>query len=102
MGALFTSRTDYKIRYASDQPRNELNVSDAFETKAIGQFREDDGVLECFGFDTFDDGSEYFRYVVPLRMEDSCQDCHGSPAGEMDVTNHPKEGMTEGLSLIHI
>lgn len=96
VGALFTSRTDYKIRYASDQPRNELNVSDAFETKAIGQFREDDGVLECFGFDTFDDGSEYFRYVVPLRMEDSCQDCHGSPAGEMDVTNHPKEGMTEG------
>lgn len=96
IGALFTSRTDYVIRYASDRPRNEVNVSDEFENEAIEEFRSDSGVIEHYGFGNLANGSEYFRYVIPLRMEDGCEDCHGNPEGEIDVTNHPKEGLEEG------
>jgi Protein of unknown function (DUF3365) len=37
-------------------------------------------------------GHPAFRMMVPEYYAQSCLSCHGSPKGEMDITNYPKEG----------
>lgn len=34
--------------------------------------------------------------MVPVRMQEPCLQCHGGPAGELDITGHPKEGYRLG------
>ena len=31
-----------------------------------------------------------------IYLTDSCLECHGAPAGELDVTGFPKEGLSAG------
>lgn len=38
------------------------------------------------------DGREAFRVMVPEYYGQGCLACHGSPAGELDITGYPKEG----------
>ena len=96
VGALFTDRTDYVIRYVSDMPRNEQNRADEFEEKAIAAFRQNGNLINYASFGTIDNGEEYYRFMVPLKMTSGCEECHGNPAGEVDVTGFPKEGMKTG------
>lgn len=96
VGALFTNRTDYVIRYVSDHPRNPKNSPDDFESGAIGEFHSNPDMIEYASFGTMADGEDYYRYSVPLRMQSACADCHGSPVGEIDVTGFPKEGLENG------
>lgn len=95
VGALFSHRTDYVIRYVSDNPRNPKNAPDAFETEAIGEFRSNTNLGEYYSFGTMNDES-YYRYSVPLKMQSACAECHGDPVGEIDVTGFPKEGLQSG------
>ncbi|WP_172327635.1 DUF3365 domain-containing protein [Mangrovicoccus sp. HB161399] len=37
-----------------------------------------------------------FRMLIPEYYSESCLACHGSPAGETDVTGFPKEGKAAG------
>jgi Protein of unknown function (DUF3365) len=37
-------------------------------------------------------GRQVFRVMVPEYYGEGCLACHGSPAGEVDVTGYPKEG----------
>lgn len=83
VGALFSHRTDYVIRYVSDNPRNPKNAPDAFETEAIGEFRSNTNLGEYYSFGTMNDES-YYRYSVPLKMQSACAECHGDPVGEID------------------
>ena len=96
VGALFTNRTDYVIRYVSDQPRNPKNSPDAFEADAIEEFKSNPTMIEYASCGVMADDMDYYRYSVPLRMQSSCADCHGSPVGEVDVTGFPKEGLENG------
>jgi hypothetical protein len=41
-------------------------------------------------------GRPAFRMLIPEYYSASCLTCHGTPAGEMDVTGYPKEGGAEG------
>ena len=41
-------------------------------------------------------GRPAFRFLVPEYYRASCLSCHGTPAGEMDITGYPKEGGKEG------
>ncbi|MEC4272032.1 DUF3365 domain-containing protein [Adlercreutzia sp. R25] len=96
VGALFTNRTDYVIRYVSEYPRNPKNSPDSFESGAINEFKGNPEMIEYASFGTMPDGEDYYRYSVPLRMQSACADCHGSPVGEIDVTGFPKEGLKDG------
>lgn len=96
VGALFSSRTDYVIRYVSDTPRNPQNEADELEAEALQAFRNDDSLGEYTSYGTMKGDVPYYRYVIPLRMETSCEPCHGFPAGETDETGFPKEGMEKG------
>lgn len=96
VGALFTDRTDYIIRYVSDAPRNPRNQADSLEEEAIRAFRGNANLARYSLFGQMREGEEYYRYMVPLKMNSSCADCHGDPAGEMDVTGFAKEGLQDG------
>ncbi len=91
VGSLLSKRTDYTIRYTSDAPRNLGHTSDAFEAEALAAFRADPALQEYAAIGEFG-GERSHRYAVPLVMGEECVECHGSPAGEIDVTGYPREG----------
>jgi signal transduction histidine kinase len=89
----FSRDTDYIIRYVSTTPRKKNAYPDEFENEAFTTFTK--GQVEFYGIVEFEE-EEVFRYVTPIRVEESCLRCHGEPAGEMDMTGFPKEGLKEG------
>ncbi len=51
----------------------------------------DSSLKEYYEIDEYE-GKEVFRYSAPMKIEKTCLECHGKPAGEIDVTGHSKEG----------
>ena len=84
-----TSQDLYRFRLASLNPLNPENSPDAFEKKALNQFRKD-GLLEAFRL-YHRDGKQYFQYVVPLYLEKSCLGCH---QGQEDTANAIRGGLS--------
>ena len=93
VGALFSKGSDYTIRYTNFNPRNLQDEPDAFETKALEKFNADAAATEHYGVTDFQ-GVERFRYAQALEVDKSCLECHGEPAGEIDITGKAKEGWT--------
>ena len=93
VGRLFSAGSDYAIRYTNFNPRSEQDIPDDFETKALDAFYADRSVKEYYGVASFD-GEDRFRYLQALEVNNSCLECHGEPAGEIDITGHAKEGWT--------
>lgn len=91
----FTDASDYVTRYVSTAPRNSEDMADDFEREAIAAF-EDDRTLGAY-YATFNYGERpVFRYTEPMEVTELCLRCHGGPAGEIDVTGFPKEGLELG------
>ena len=95
VGAFFSRDTDYSVHYVSDTPRNVADTPDDFEQAAIDAFRSDMAPSECYGY-AETDGRRVFRYIEPMVLEASCLSCHGEPAGEIDLSGYPREGLPEG------
>ena len=95
VGAYFSRDTDYTVRYVSDTPRNIADEPDAFEQAAIDAFRADPNLAEYYEFADID-GQRVFRYAEPMALVESCLSCHGEPAGEIDLSGYPREGLPEG------
>ncbi len=91
IGKLFERKTGYVIRYTNFNPRNKADVPDEFESQALALFQEDAISTEFYDFIDYK-GENSFRYVAPLRIDETCLECHGEPAGELDVLGYPKEG----------
>ena len=92
VGALFSKDNDYTIRYTNFNPRSIQDKPDDFEAAALTAFNESD-VREYYGRAELD-GQERFRYLQALAVDESCLECHGEPAGEIDITGKAKEGWT--------
>jgi len=104
IGMFFAEMTDYHIKPTNVEYRNAQNAPDDFELKALQKFEADPELEEYWSTAIIGD-REVFRYMAPLKIEESCLSCHGEPKGELDVTNYPKEGFRVGdsggaLSLI--
>ena len=76
-------------------PRNEADIPDDYEAAALTAFHDDRSLPDYYGFTEFE-GEQVFRYLAPMTIEEACLQCHGEPAGELDVTGYPKEGWTMG------
>ena len=97
VSTLFTSDTDYIIRFTGEIPRQNANAPDAFEQEAFDAFRSNPGLASYSGVRTDEEtGQRVFRYTEPLYVTESCLECHGEPAGEIDQYGYPKEGMKVG------
>ncbi|MDR2869105.1 MAG: DUF3365 domain-containing protein [Deferribacteraceae bacterium] len=95
IGKLFGLKTDYIIRYVNNKPRNPDDVADAFESAAIARFLADRDLQEAYELADYAD-KPTFRYVVPMKIDQTCLECHGEPAGEKDVLGYAKEGLEIG------
>lgn len=93
---LFTSETDYSIRFTNDTPRQAANAPDAFEQEALTAFNADPDRKAFWRVVDAGDGTRVFRYTEPLYVTESCLECHGDPVGELDQYGYPKEGMQVG------
>lgn len=93
---LFTTETDYSIRFTNDTPRQAANAPDEFEQEALAAFNADPERKAFWRVVDAGDGTRVFRYTEPLYVTESCLECHGDPVGELDQYGHPKEGMQVG------
>lgn len=106
VGAIFSAGNNYAIRYTNFEPRRAQDKPDAFEAEALTLFNAEKDVTEFYRImdgaadedervrTAADDGAAQFRYVQALRVNESCLECHGEPAGEIDITGFAKEGWT--------
>ena len=95
IGEIFNEKTEYAFKQTRLEPRNPANMPDLFEVEKINLLMEKPGQEYLWAEDELD-GTRVFRYLVPLYAEDACLDCHGSPAGEPDVSGYLREGLEEG------
>lgn len=95
IGKLFGKKTGYVIRYTNFNPRNKDDTPDEFEAQALNQFFADEEITEYYDVTQYQ-GQNSFRYLAPMRIDNTCLECHGEPAGELDVLNYPKEGWKIG------
>lgn len=74
--------------------RNRKSRPDEWETQVITQnlLSPDWQTGAVFSSLTETEGRPAFRVMVPEYYSEGCLACHGSPAGEVDVTGYPKEG----------
>jgi Protein of unknown function (DUF3365). len=93
---LFTTETDYSIRFTNDTPRQAANAPDAFEQEALAAFNADPDRKAFWRVVDAGDGTRVFRYTEPLYVTESCLECHGDPVGKLDQYGYPKEGMQVG------
>ncbi len=90
---IFTNRSgDFTIHYTNLTTRKIDDVPDAFETEAMQALLDEPQRGSYYGLVEEDDGTSIFRYVEPLYYKESCLECHGDPAGELDMMGYPKEG----------
>lgn len=95
VAVLFGKRTDDRIHFTKLEPRNIYNRPDEFEEKALQAFKADKKLEEYYAFTTYDEANA-FRYVSVMKVTKDCIECHGHPAGEIDITGYPKEGWSIG------
>lgn len=78
--------------------RNRKARPDAFEAAAIRDYLEaaDWPKGQIYSATVEEAGKRRARVMVPEYYAPSCLTCHGSPAGELDITGYPKEGAHEG------
>ena len=93
-----SSEARVKVTAPKDLVRNRMARPDGWENQVIEEkFRKGDWPIgEAFYEQTTVDGKPAFRMLIPEYYSDSCLACHGSPAGETDVTGFPKEGGSLG------
>jgi two-component system, NarL family, sensor histidine kinase BarA len=95
VGTILYDMSGTTVKQTRFQVRRPENAPDAFEWEAMTRFSEDPQLSE-FSRRVEEDGEPYFRYAVPLTMQEECLACHGDPPGELDIAGFPKEGYREG------
>ncbi len=84
------------VHYTNWETRNPNDAPDAFEKQALAAMRENPKRVWEY-YDVVDiEGEKVFRYLASLTVTESCLDCHGEPAGDLDKTGFVKEGWKLG------
>ena len=96
IGRMVTTESNYVIHFTNIQTRRPTDSPDAFELEALQAIAADPGLKEYYGVATDSQGRQVFRYVEPLYYGESCLECHGDPAGELDQLGYEKEGKQVG------
>ncbi|MFQ5498971.1 MAG: DUF3365 domain-containing protein [Candidatus Zixiibacteriota bacterium] len=91
----YANAQNFEFKTPSLSPRNPDNAADDFEREALLAFEKDASLAEYSTRQNIG-GKEYYRFAVPVRVEEGCLECHGFPVGEKDPFGYAKEGMHVG------
>ncbi len=93
----FFKKSGIKLKQTTLRYRNPDNAPDKFETKALKMFLNP-SYPEGKGYGEVVSKEEkpYYRYMLPIYVEESCLKCHGESDGKADPTGHMKEGYKVG------
>lgn len=76
----FSQTTIFKMKQTSIKYRNSANKPDAWEIQQLERFERDPVLKDTSEITKLENGSEVFRLMVPLKIEEACLKCHGDPA----------------------
>ncbi|ACM20373.1 cytochrome c, 1 heme-binding site [Geotalea daltonii FRC-32] len=95
-GDKFLKKTGITVKQTSLKYRNPANKPDKFETDVLKKFENGWVRSKTYSEQTTSGGKKTFRYLAPVYITQMCLTCHGSPAGDMDISGRKKEGYKEG------
>lgn len=78
-------RSGVAFNNVSDRPRNPRNRADAVEMQAIARFRAEPALEKLVLPFEAAAREPYYLYARPIRVEESCLDCHGRPETAPEV-----------------
>jgi len=90
----FSAKTGIRLKQTTLQPRNPKNAPDMYETAVLRRL-----LTQPSQFVTISEvpkGDNRLRLLIPIYYAHDCLQCHGGPAGELDISGFPKEGAQEG------
>jgi hypothetical protein len=91
--ARFSSQSHVKLKQTSLNPRNPDNAPDDYEQAVLQRLLIQPSQSVTINQVT-DEGM--LRVLTPIYYTKDCLTCHGSPAGQIDISGYPKEGAEEG------
>lgn len=95
VGAVLQKRSDIQVKQTSTHFRATYNKPDEYETAVLKKFTSG-AKDQVHTEEVTSGGKKILRHMVPLYIAQSCLNCHGDPAGSVDVSGHKREGYKEG------
>ncbi len=97
----FSQTTIFKMKQTSIKYRNPANKPDAWEIQQLERFERDPALKDLSEIAKLENGTEVFRLMVPLKIEEACLKCHGDPATSptgdgKDLAGRPMENYKQG------
>lgn len=97
VASIFTKNNDgFVVHYTNLSTRKPDDSPDDFERLALEELQTNPDLGAYYALTEDASGAVVFRYIEPLYIQESCLDCHGEPAGEIDEMGYPKEGKKVG------
>ncbi len=75
----FSQTTIFKMKQTSIKYRNSANKPDAWEVQQLERFEREPDLADTSEIAKLENGTEVFRLMVPLKIEEACLKCHGDP-----------------------
>lgn len=88
---IFNINQGYSFKWTTFKVRSPVNTPDPFEVNVMKEFAQNPNLKEFTGIETVN-RQKVYRYMQPLYYEQQCLQCHGEPAGAIDISGFPKEG----------
>lgn len=92
--ARFSAKSPVRLKQTALHARNEKNTPDPYEAAVLGRLASQ--ASHTASVSEVTDGGKTLRVLTPIYYTKDCLQCHGSPAGELDISGYPKEGAREG------
>ena len=93
----FSSKSQIILKQVALHPRNPKNTPDVYEEKMLSLWINQSGRVQPHSeYIEAAETGKFFRMMVPLYYEKACLECHGTPAGMLDISGYPREGSREG------
>lgn len=89
--------TDIKVSFASEHPTNKSNyINDDFQKKSLDYFKQNPKASDYSEITNKDNGVLQFRFSVPIKMNESCVNCHNQKSDtKNDWTTKELDGIQE-------
>ena len=90
----FSASSGIGLKQTTLQPRNPKNAPDAYEATVLRRLLTQPS--QSVTISEMPEGNNTLRLLIPIYYENECLQCHGEPAGQLDISGYPKEGAHEG------